>query len=178
MNKNKPIIITAQFLGACLWLFAKVPNVQAVDVVARWIGGDGNRSNPANWDIGRVPNNGGGTNYTAVIDLPAINVTVTINQSVTIGRLINSEVVLIAAGSNAVVQQKINSGTIQITAPDAGLTLSGDVTDTGQITATNGALRLASATLNANGSTAVVFVNGPTALTGVSLYAANGAVIS
>jgi hypothetical protein len=53
-------------------------------VTAHWIGGSGNWSDPSNWDIGVVPNNSGGTTYAAIVDRPADNPTVVIDQAVTI----------------------------------------------------------------------------------------------
>jgi hypothetical protein len=40
-----------------------VQRALAADVLARWVGGSGDWTNAANWDIGQVPNNAGGTTY-------------------------------------------------------------------------------------------------------------------
>jgi hypothetical protein len=64
-----------------LLLIASLP-VRGWEAI-RWIGAtDGNWSNPANWDLGRVPNNVGGAAYKVIWDAPAVTVHVDIPISV------------------------------------------------------------------------------------------------
>ena len=152
-------------------------NAVAGTVVAHWIGGSGNWSSSANWDIGKVPNNSGGTNYDVVVNVPAANATILIDQSVTINSLSNAETVVIASGTNAISQWTINSGSIQMTGAVAQLTLSGSINNPGQITATTGTLYLISATLTCTNATSRVTANCVGSLTDVSLNASGGGVI-
>jgi hypothetical protein len=122
-------------------------------VTAHWIGGSGNWSDPTHWDIGAVPNNSGGTTYAVVIDLPASNPVVTIDQGVTVNSLINTETILVGAGVTTVANQVDNSGVIQVTGSSAGLTLSGTVANTGDASAIAGNLRFSSATVANTGRT-------------------------
>ena len=160
-----------------MW-FGTGPSAQAADLVARWISGNGNWSNPANWNIGVVPNNAGGTNYDVVINAPATNATITMDQSVTVNSLSNADTVVIASGTNAISQWTINSGSIQMTGALAQLTLSGSINNPGQMTATTGTLYLTSATLTCTNTTSRVTANCPGSLTAVDIYAANGAIIA
>lgn len=63
-------------------------------LVAHWIGGSGNWSDPTKWDIGVVPNNSGPTSHQVVIDVSGTP-TITVDQSVTISSLNNAEMVFV-----------------------------------------------------------------------------------
>ena len=55
-------------LALLLLQFVTAPLARAqTTITANWISGTGSWSVATNWDIGRVPNNGNGTNYTVVI---------------------------------------------------------------------------------------------------------------
>ncbi|MCY2986897.1 MAG: hypothetical protein NTY19_03405, partial [Planctomycetota bacterium] len=95
--------------------------------IAHWQGGSGNWSDLTHWDIGVVPNNVGSKTYSAIIDLPASDPTVTVDMAVTISGLSNSEVVNVASAKS--------------------LTVSGIVTNTGDLTAAGGTLRFSGATV-------------------------------
>ncbi|MCY2990994.1 MAG: malectin domain-containing carbohydrate-binding protein [Planctomycetota bacterium] len=117
------------------------------DIAAHWIGGDGNWSDPANWDIGVVPNNSGSEIYAVVVDLPGSDPVITVDQAATVTSLTNSETLRFATGSSAITSQLDNSGTIQVTDPSAALTLSGTVTNSGIMTAFGGMLQFSAATV-------------------------------
>lgn len=122
-------------------------------VAARWIGGSGNWSEPANWDIGAVPNNGGGTTYSVVIDLPASDPIIRIDQGITIDSLTNFETIQIASGTTSVTTECVNAGTITVAESSARLTLSGIVTNNGNLTAGLGVLKFSAATVANTGQT-------------------------
>ena len=114
----------------------------AADVTATWIGGSGDWWEPGNWDIGVVPNNGGGTTYSVVIDLPAADPVVTIDRSgVTINTLTNAETLRVEDGATTVSGDVVNSGVLEATGSAATFTLAGSVVNTGDMTA-QGASRL------------------------------------
>ena len=179
MRTNCFIPARSLLIPSLLWIVVfGSNNAVAGTVVAHWIGGDGNWSVAANWDVGVVPNNSGGTNYDVVLNMPATNATIIIDQSVSINSLSNAGTLVIAAGTNAISQWMVNTGSIQMTGSLAKLTLSGSINNPGQITATTGTLYLTSATLTCTGATSRVSANAPSLLTDVSLYATNGAVIA
>jgi exo-beta-1,3-glucanase (GH17 family) len=122
-------------------------------VTARWIGGSGNWSDPTHWDIGVVPNNSGSTSYAVIIDLPSMNVTVTIDQTITVDSLTNAETIVVANGSSTISTSVNNRGTIQLTNSNASLTVSGTVANTGDISATAGIFRFSNATVSNAGRT-------------------------
>ena len=101
--------------------------VLAADVLARWVGGSGDWTNAANWDIGLVPNNAGGTTYSVILDVAGSDAVITVNQSITINGLVTFE-------------------TLQVTNP-ATLTLLGGVTNAGTLAVLGGTLRLSGATV-------------------------------
>jgi hypothetical protein len=123
------------------------------EMSAHWIGGTGNWSDPANWDIGVVPNNSGSDTYAVVVDLPGSDPVITVDQAVTVTALTNSETLRFATGSSAITSQFDNSGTIQVTAASAALTLSGTVTNSGNATAVGGTLQFLAATVANAGRT-------------------------
>ena len=120
-------------------------------IVAHWIGGSGNWSDPAHWDIGAVPNNGGGNTYSAVIDLAGSDPAVTIDQNISIAGLTNSEVIHIAAGVTHLSTLLANTGAIDVTG-SATLHLTGAFTAPafGSLSATGGSIK-GSATLDLAG---------------------------
>jgi len=83
-----------------LW-FAIMPAVDpafADSVVARWVGGSGNWSDAANWDIGQVPNIAGDTVYQVIRDVAGQDATVTVDQFTTISGLSCSESLQVTTG--------------------------------------------------------------------------------
>ena len=121
-------------------------------IVAHWIGGSGNWSDPAHWDIGSVPNNGGGNTYSAVIDLAGADPAVTIDQGITLSGLTHSEVIHLAAGVTHLSTLLANTGAIDVTG-SATLHLTGAFTAPafGSLSA-NGGLIKVSATMNLAGT--------------------------
>jgi hypothetical protein len=146
-------------------------------IVAHWIGDSGNWSDPTHWDIGYAPNNADNDTYTAIIDV-AGTPTVTIDQNVTINSLTNAETVLVQTGTATIAQQTTNSGSIQVADAAAQLKFSGTINDTGEISATTGALDFSNGTLTVDGSGAQVTGSGTVGLSQVSMFAMNGGVIS
>ncbi|MBI3415733.1 MAG: hypothetical protein HY043_10530 [Verrucomicrobia bacterium] len=68
---------------ATLLLLATSPFVPGAQLTAHWIGGtDGDWSNPANWDTGRIPNNANGDVFDVIWD--AHPVTINLDRTVTI----------------------------------------------------------------------------------------------
>ncbi len=59
-------------------------------ITAVWLGGDGNWSDASKWNIGVVPNNGGGNEYNVVLDVPG-TATITLAGSINIHSLSNAE---------------------------------------------------------------------------------------
>ncbi|MCM8596000.1 LEPR-XLL domain-containing protein, partial [Accumulibacter sp.] len=117
-------------------------NAQPTSVlVASWVGGSGNWSDPTNWDIGVVPNDTATDTYEVILDV-ADSATITIDQDVSIRSLTNSETVVVNGASLTVAQQTDNNGSIQLAGAGAQLNLSGTVRDTGEILASAGVLNL------------------------------------
>lgn len=82
-------------------------------VVAHWIGGSGNWSDPTHWDINAVPNNSGPTTYTAIVDLASSDPTITVDQSVSISSLTSSESVQVQSGRSLAISGNVtNTGTL------------------------------------------------------------------
>ena len=96
-------------------------------LVAHWIGGSGHWSDPAHWDLGVVPNNGGGNTYTVVIDLPGSAPAVTLDAAISINGLTNSEVLHLTAGASTLSGSLVNTGLIDLTG-SASLNLTGTFT--------------------------------------------------
>ena len=138
-----PLILVHGDLDSRRWKTAGCSN----GVTAHWIGGSGNWSDPTHWDIGAMPNNTGSTTYSVVIDLPASNLVITIDQGVTINSLVNTETILVGAGSTTVANQVNNGGVLQVVGSSASLTLSGTVANTGDASAIAGSLQFSSATV-------------------------------
>lgn len=105
-------------------------------VVAHWIGGSGNWSDPTHWDIGVVPNNTGSTTYSAVIEATTSNPVVTIDQAVTIDSLVNSETVQVTNGTTKILNQVENAGMVEVITSPATLILNGSIANMGSISAT------------------------------------------
>ena len=121
-------------------------------LIAHWIGGSGNWSDISHWDIGKVPNNGAGDTYTAVIDLAGSSPTITSNQDVTITSLQSTEALVISGGTFTV---------------------------NGGASSSSGALSLGAATLTATGSGISFSGSGPTAIgAATDLLAFGGATLS
>lgn len=116
------------------------------DPVAHWIGGSGNWSDPTHWDIGVVPNNSGGITYSVVIDLIDSDPIIPVDQSVTIRGLNNSQVIHVAEGTSNIPAVN-NSGVIEVTGASASITLSGDVTNTGDMCANAWILKFSATTV-------------------------------
>ena len=68
-------------------------------ITAQWVGGNGNWSDASHWDIGVVPNNGGGNTYNVIIDIAGADPLVTLNSSVTVSSLISHEPMAMIGGS-------------------------------------------------------------------------------
>ncbi|MBI2875411.1 MAG: LEPR-XLL domain-containing protein [Candidatus Tectomicrobia bacterium] len=122
-------------------------------LVAHWIGGSGNWSDPTKWDIGVVPNNSGDTMYTVVIDLTDADPVITVDQNVTISGLTNAESMDVQAGTFNVSGAVNNTGTIEVVGTSATTTFSNNVINSGTISAAAGILRFASATVSNVGRT-------------------------
>ena len=101
------------------------------EIIAHWQGGSGNWSDTSHWDIGVVPNNGGGNTYTVVLDAPDQVLDISVDLAVTISGLTNAETVQVAAGRT--------------------LSVSGPVANTGDLIAAGGTLRLTSSTVTNGG---------------------------
>lgn len=84
-------------------------------IVAHWIGGSGNWSDPSHGDIGIVPNNGGDTAYAVFIDIAASDVTVTVNQVATVSALTTTEVLRFVGGNSAITTEFTNNAPIEVT---------------------------------------------------------------
>ena len=101
-----------------------------------WIGGDGNWDDPSHWDIGAVPNNGGGNTYHAVINVPG-DAQISINGSFTLDSIVNHEALWLRSGSmfNLAGSNSINEGLIQLqySPGSTRLTLGGTFTNDGTI---------------------------------------------
>ncbi|MBK7955889.1 MAG: LEPR-XLL domain-containing protein [Candidatus Accumulibacter sp.] len=145
--------------------------------LANWVGGSGNWSDPTHWDIGVVPNNTEDTSYQVVLDVDGTP-TITLDQDVSISSLTNAETLVVAGVSVNVELQTDNSGSIQLLGATAQLNLSGTVDVTGEISATAGTLNLSNATVTVDGSSAQVTADSAATLDSVSLYAANGGLLS
>ena len=96
-------------------------------LVAHWIGGSGHWSDPAHWDIGVVPSNGGGNTYSVVIDLPGSAPAVTLDAAISIHGLTHSEVLHLTAGASTLSGSLVNTGRIDHTG-SASLDLTGTFT--------------------------------------------------
>jgi hypothetical protein len=120
--------------------------------IARWIGESGDWSDSNHWDIGVVPNNGGGNSYAAVIDVPGNDAVITIDRDISITGLTNSEFVRVAAGSTSVSLTIFNSGTIEVAGGvfNAGGTFTRS--DLGNLRANGGTVNL-TGTLDNTGTT-------------------------
>ncbi|QKS29606.1 MAG: tandem-95 repeat protein [Candidatus Accumulibacter similis] len=149
----------------------------AAVLLARWVGGSGNWSDPTHWDIGVAPNDTATETYEVILDL-ADSPTITIDQDVAVSSLSNSETLVIDGVSLTVAQQTDNSGSIQLAGSGAQLNLSGTVHNTGDVLAGAGRLNLSDATVTVDGTTAQVTAAGAATLNSVDLYAANGGVLS
>ena len=105
-------------------------------ITAMWIGGDGNWDDPSHWDIGAVPNNGGGNTYHAVINVPG-DAQISINGSFTLDSIVNHEALFLRSGSmfNLAGSNSINEGLIQLqySPGSTRLTLGGTFTNDGTI---------------------------------------------
>ena len=105
-------------------------------ITAMWIGGDGNWDDPSHWDIGVVPNNGGGNTYHAVINVPG-DAMISINGSFTLDSIVNHEALWLRSGSmfNLAGSNSINEGLIQLqySPGSTRLTLGGTFTNDGTI---------------------------------------------
>ena len=105
-------------------------------ITAMWIGGDGNWDDPSHWDIGAVPNNGGGNTYHAVINVPG-DAQISINGSFTLDSIVNHEALWLRSGSmfNLAGSNSINEGLIQLqySPGSTRLTLGGTFTNDGTI---------------------------------------------
>lgn len=109
--------------------------------VAHWLGGSGNWSDPAKWDLGVVPNNGGGTNYIPVIEDSAAEAEIALTEAVTINGLENSESVSVQAGGTLNVSGDVtNSGTIS--AAGGKVVLNGITVDGGTLRVTDNSASL------------------------------------
>ncbi len=139
-------LIGSLVLGLTFILAGSEALAQEATVIARWIGGSGNWSDPAHWDIGIVPNNTSETEYTVIIDLPGNNPTITIDQSVTLSVLSSAEAIVVSNGSISVVGQTDNKGSIDV-AGGSALILAGDVSNAGSIAAAGGTLQISGATV-------------------------------
>jgi hypothetical protein len=118
------------------------------DPVARWIGVSGNWSDPANWDIGVVPNNSFEETYSVIIDLPDSNPVITIDEFVEISHLTNAEQIEVQSwGEFSVTESLDNSGTIEVIDPYAGATFSGLITNDGTLSATEGEIQFFNSTV-------------------------------
>jgi len=68
MRFSRAVTILVVFLGfQCV-------RASGQQVVATWTDTNGDWSNPANWSTLTVPNNGGGTTYSVIIDTPNVSV--------------------------------------------------------------------------------------------------------
>ena len=105
-------------------------------ITAMWIGGDGNWDDPSHWDIGAVPNNGGGNTYHAVINV-AGDAQISINGSFTLDSIVNHEALWLRSGSmfHLAGSNSINEGLIQLqySPGSTRLSLGGTFTNDGTI---------------------------------------------
>lgn len=113
-----PSFIICHSSSVILLLLLSTGAATAQMVTARWVGGSGNWSDPAHWDIGTVPSNAGGTTYHAIIDVADQAPLVTINQAITLIGLTLAETLQVTNGGS--------------------LTVSGNVTNTGIMAASGG----------------------------------------
>jgi RHS repeat-associated protein len=123
------------------------PRILLDAVTAHWVGGSGDWSDPTHWDIGYVPNDGGGNTYIAVITDNSTNVVVDVTNNIKISGLQNCESI------------KVNTG--------GALTASGTVINTGDIGTAGGTLTLSGATVTntghaINANTGTVQINNTT----------------
>ena len=141
-------------------------------IVAQWIGGSGKWTDPTHWDIGVVPNNGGGNTYNAIIDL-TLDPVVTVDQNITVSGLTNAESVTITAGTLAFASTLANRGLIDVNGTGK-LNLGGSFTtaDLGSISSGGGGTVSILGTLdNTNGTLAFNVVTGSWQLTGGTIKA-------
>jgi hypothetical protein len=131
--------------------------------IAHWIGGSGDWWEPTNWDIGEVPNNSGSDTYSAVVDLPSSDVTIAVDQTFMIDEFINTETISVTNGTPRVAVATDNGGVLEVDGPEADWLLQGDVTNSGDITALQGQLRVSDAsttntagTIAADGGTVLI----------------------
>ncbi|MCB1968699.1 MAG: LEPR-XLL domain-containing protein, partial [Candidatus Accumulibacter sp.] len=149
----------------------------AAVVLAHWVGGSGNWSDPTNWDIGVAPNNTASESYDVVLD-GAGTPTITLDQDVVI-RSLNNAATLLVDGVRATVEQASSlSGVISLDGATAQLTLSGTVDVSGEIQADAGMLNLIDATVTVDGAGARVIADRAVALDAVDLHAIHGGVLS
>jgi RHS repeat-associated protein len=106
-------------------------SARAAATIAHWLGGAGDWSDPAHWDIAKVPNNGDGATYEVVLDDPSLDAVITVTQPITISGLTCAERLQVRLGG--------------------ALNLSGAVANTGVLSATAGALRFNQALVTATG---------------------------
>jgi len=125
----------------------------SADVVATWIGASGDWWEPANWDIGTVPNNSGGTTYRAVLDVAGEPV-ITSNRSVTLNDLVNAENLRFTGGTSVVHDEVQNSGTVGVEAGTLRLDTAVVANTGGRIEAAGGIVLLDGTTV-AGGTLAV-----------------------
>lgn len=81
-----------------------------LSATARWIGGSGSWPDPGNWDIGAVPSNTGNTTYSVSIDSPNSDLTISVDQTVTIDALTNAETLHVASGATSILDRLDNTG--------------------------------------------------------------------
>ena len=125
--------------------------ISPANIVAHWIGGSGNWSDTSHWDIGAVPTNGGGNTYAVVIDVPAFNPVVIVDESIAINGLTNADVIHITTGTSTLSTSLVNTGSIDVTAAGT-LDLTGAFTaPTFGSLAANGGLITVSGTIDLAG---------------------------
>ncbi|MCX6922711.1 MAG: hypothetical protein NT154_05775, partial [Verrucomicrobia bacterium] len=159
MNTTIKAKCTFNILLSGVLMSAMMQPTMAATIVARWVGGDGNWSDASHWDIGRAPNDGGGTNYTAIITGSGASPTVTVAQNISVTVLSVSGALQVTNNATFAISSGVtNAGAISIlganlqlngasavntghaiTANGGGILLNGGVIRGGSVTATNGA---------------------------------------
>ncbi|MBI2928772.1 MAG: hypothetical protein HYY24_24170, partial [Verrucomicrobia bacterium] len=159
---------------ACGSILLSVSTARGAPTPAHWLGGSGDWSDPAHWDIGVVPNNTGPSTYGVTIEGPAEDLVVTVSKGITVSRIVSTERIQVAGGGTlAVLGILVNAG--EIVAAGGTVRLDNTTADNagGTIVADGGVVEVVNSTINGgvlratDKATSLVRFSGDVTLNGV-----------